>query len=722
MNIREISDVFKDTVSDIEALKSYNFGWASDRVRQGNAEDFQELNLFPRLFFSVPTVTASNQTRKQDTYQITLFFDDLLGYDNEGETDATLQIDKWASLQQYATAFIQRLNLIKQSILPNYIFIPEPPSFTFDSFVGAQRLITVQVDFTLVVPTNCEVVVKRIINVIGSVIAQGVTESNLFVSRKISASVEGNATVIGNLTIGQNIVEVESSVTSFALASGNIVKVQTISADTLGQATANASIQNILKVVGNVSAIGQVTGNIKLTLFTSSSVQANGNVDANIDVIAQGVSNVEANVIANAISEANIKLTIPISSSSTTQATTSADAKLTKVIEASANASGTIESSAQIIISVNAFATATAQTNSNATLSYSVNANALATGQSTAEAKVISIISAEATATANSTAEAGIGVAFVAAGVASGSVITADIIRTATFESSQVATGNTTGTITTAKNVSASVTGAATVTSATLTSEAAIDADATAFFLRVTNAGGTLTSTEQSAVNTLVISMKANGTWTKMLALYPMVGASAASCAQNLKSSSFTGTFTAGWTFASNGATPNGTSAYMNTGLTPSIHLSQNSASLGYYGGTTGISGDTCAIGSIDNASPQSQFALFPAASQGTYLSINDTSDATTNTNAAGFIFGSRTISTNLKISIRGVITTKTTNSVTPNNREVYLGARNFTSGILNYSSSQHRLTFIGDGLTDAEMADYYTSVQSFQTTLSRNV
>ena len=100
MNIREISDIFKDTADNITAIKSYNFGWASDRVRQGNTEDFQELNEFPRVFFAVPTITGSDQTRKQDTYQVTLFFDDLLGYDNEGDEDPTLQIDKWANLQQ----------------------------------------------------------------------------------------------------------------------------------------------------------------------------------------------------------------------------------------------------------------------------------------------------------------------------------------------------------------------------------------------------------------------------------------------------------------------------------------------------------------------------------------------------------------------------------------------------------------------------------------------
>jgi hypothetical protein len=67
------------------------------------------------------------------------------------------------------------------------------------------------------------------------------------------------------------------------------------------------------------------------------------------------------------------------------------------------------------------------------------------------------------------------------------------------------------------------------------------DSDAQAFFDRVTTASGSLSTTEQAAVNQLVLDLKANSIWTPMKAIYPMVGASAAACAQNLKSSSFTG-------------------------------------------------------------------------------------------------------------------------------------------------------------------------------------
>jgi len=67
------------------------------------------------------------------------------------------------------------------------------------------------------------------------------------------------------------------------------------------------------------------------------------------------------------------------------------------------------------------------------------------------------------------------------------------------------------------------------------------DADAQAFIDRIYSADGSLSTTEADAVNDLVIDLKGYGIWTKMKAIYPMVGASAAACKQNLKSSSLSG-------------------------------------------------------------------------------------------------------------------------------------------------------------------------------------
>ena len=810
MNIREISDVFKDTAAEISALKSYNFGWASDRVRQGNTEDFQELNTFPRVFFSVPTITGSDQTRKQDTYQVTLFFDDLLGYDNDGDADLTLQIDKWAALQQYATAFIQRLNLIKQTILPNYLFIPEPPQFTFDSFVGIQRLVTVQVNFNLVVPTNCEVTVQRIISVVGNVIAEGLATGNIFLSTSVSALIECTATATGAIVSGQqNVIEVESNVTAFALASGDIVTVKTVAASVVSTATVNAEVQRAVNVIGELNATGQVSGDISLTLFAIGSADARATIDANLEVITQGVTECEANVtgtgvmngslfvirtleaqsiaqatsqseiilskllsgfvtgsgvsegsvqlglkvdasieaqatseaslevttqnvttfdafvIATATSEASIQLIISVESSVDTTVTTSAEATLSRVLEATATATAQTSSDAQITIPVNADATATANTSADAQLSYTVNAAADATAQTSADAFITRIISADAIATANSSAEAGIGVTFVAAAVATATSSVAALTRTATMAANVSASATVSATLIKAQKVVASVSGAATV-SATLTSGIPYDTDAQEFFDRVTAAGGSLSSTEELAVNTLVTTLKTGSPslWTKMKAIYPMVGASPEACKQNLKSASFTGTFYGTWAFASEGATPNGTTGYMDTGLKPSIDFSANNSSFGVYQRDNNAkTGYVLGSQTGDNST---RILMQIKVDAGGTSQFNHSAGATNPTvsNSQGLFISSRTVSNEHKVFQNNSVLISA--AILENNprsdKNIYIGAYNFNGTASGFNNRQLAFVFIAEGLTDQNVTDFYTAVQDFQIDLSRQV
>lgn len=250
------------------------------------------------------------------------------------------------------------------------------------------------------------------------------------------------------------------------------------------------------------------------------------------------------------------------------------------------------------------------------------------------------------------------------------------------------------------------------------------DPDALAFFARVTAAGGTLSATEQLAIETLVLQMKNDGIWTKMKAIYPMVGASAAACAQNLKSSSFTGSFSSGWTFASTGVTPNGTSAYMDTNLIPSNTLSLNSSSIGFYGGNNlGSQLDKRALGAW-STSPNGILGIEPAHPNfGLFGDVNDSSGTfTSNSNTSGFIFASRTSSTTKIHSIRGTQSVKTENSTRLPSVSVVLGAFKKDTSILNYSAFQHRFSFIGDGLDSTNSSNFYTAVQAFQTTLGRAV
>jgi hypothetical protein len=114
-----------------------------------------------------------------------------------------LQLDKWATLQVYATAFIQRLNLIKQSILPNYIFIPEAPAMTFDSFTGLQRMITVQLNFTLVVPTNCEPVVSKLVECIANILTSSNLTASLTSVIKLVSSLQASSSLSASALVSK---------------------------------------------------------------------------------------------------------------------------------------------------------------------------------------------------------------------------------------------------------------------------------------------------------------------------------------------------------------------------------------------------------------------------------------------------------------------------------------------------------------------------------------
>jgi len=243
---------------------------------------------------------------------------------------------------------------------------------------------------------------------------------------------------------------------------------------------------------------------------------------------------------------------------------------------------------------------------------------------------------------------------------------------------------------------------------------ASFDADALAFFERVTAAGGTLSATEKIATNQLVLDLKANSLWTPMKAIYPMVGASAAACAQNLKSSSFTGTFTSGWTFASTGVTPNGTSAYFDTGLNGrtslnnlrhfSMYNNQNTSGIIHIGSLDNINGEQDYIG-------LGSFQIWRLNNKGSSIGRSSTSKglwiAKNSLTTVDLLYNNSLLS-----SVVGV----TTNTANVN---YYLATGPLGS---NFSSTSYAFASIGDGLTDTQASNFYTAVQAFQTTLSRQV
>lgn len=259
-----------------------------------------------------------------------------------------------------------------------------------------------------------------------------------------------------------------------------------------------------------------------------------------------------------------------------------------------------------------------------------------------------------------------------------------------------------------------------------------VDADWLAYYNRVITAGGLLSTTEQTATQKLVKDLKDYGIWTKMKAIYPMVGASAAACAQNLKSLSFTGTFTSNWTFASSGITPNGTSDFMNTGLNASTNLTTNNVHLSFYSNInqskTGFPVDIGANNSPSSLPTDNYLQLAVRRSTGAVFEANRYTSGIavsfSTSDSRGLTLGSRTTNTSNKIYKNGTLQATATSdnlSVNPN-LNIYIGATNQANTAGNFSNITCAFASIGDGLTDTEAGNFYTLVQAFQTTLSRNV
>jgi len=249
----------------------------------------------------------------------------------------------------------------------------------------------------------------------------------------------------------------------------------------------------------------------------------------------------------------------------------------------------------------------------------------------------------------------------------------------------------------------------------------AYDADATAFF----TAASITDTTQKSAVNTLVLSLKSANIWTKMKALYPVVGGVASSHAVNLKQpGTFNLSFATGWTHSSTGMTPNG-ATYANTNIIPSSNLLNFNAHLTYYSRTN----NTFASIDIGSASGTGNYfiQLYSSVLGGSRSSIqrNDTDYAIFGSaNRLGLFHGNITANNSEKIFQNGILrnTNTTTDLTNRNSTVIYLGALNSSGTEAAFTNRECAFSSIGDGLTDAEALSLYNAVQAYQTTLGRQV
>jgi hypothetical protein len=260
------------------------------------------------------------------------------------------------------------------------------------------------------------------------------------------------------------------------------------------------------------------------------------------------------------------------------------------------------------------------------------------------------------------------------------------------------------------------------------------DADALAFLSAAAITDATITS----AICTLVTTMKADGTWAKCNAIYPMVGGTATTHKFNLKNptdtnAAFRLSFVGGWTHSSNGALPNGTNAYADTFFTPSVDLSVTNGHVSLYSIIQSLLTTNIDIGSATGTGLANIVALVTGRSinlSSFYWGsqVAGTSATFSSTSSRGFFIGNQNGATAATRNIyrNGIVGTPATVYGTPvmPNRTLYLGALNsvVVNGPAYYSSRQFAFASIGSGLTTGEAVAFYNAVQAFQTTLSRQV
>ena len=245
-------------------------------------------------------------------------------------------------------------------------------------------------------------------------------------------------------------------------------------------------------------------------------------------------------------------------------------------------------------------------------------------------------------------------------------------------------------------------------------------------------ATGITDTTILNALNTFDTGLISNGLDTKMKALYPFVGGTAATHKFNFMDArdldtAFRLQFNGGWTHSSTGALPNGTNAYANTYITPSTNLDADNLSMSYYSRTnTSVIPTQILFSSFVNSS--SVCALFFDSNILYFDSFNNTPYigrvSVSESRSQGMYMGNRLNASINKIVRNGTVIASFATGGTGIRPtfSIYMAAANYQGSAVAFNSLQTAFGSIGNGLTDGEATTFYNLVQAFQTSLGRQV
>jgi hypothetical protein len=224
------------------------------------------------------------------------------------------------------------------------------------------------------------------------------------------------------------------------------------------------------------------------------------------------------------------------------------------------------------------------------------------------------------------------------------------------------------------------------------------------------------------ALNTLETDLTTYGLTAKMKALYPMVGGTAGKHSYNfMNTAAHQITWSGGLTHSSTGVLPNGVNGLGDSNyiLATSVStLTPQNNHISFYSRTDNSSGYD-----IYGAAATNQLGIiakYTPNGKAYYIVDGTYSPNVANANGNGFYLGAANSSSTTKLFRNG--SSIVTGSTAQTSFGGSTGNIKLFTGDGTYGSKECAFASVGTGLSDAEAANLYTAVQTFQTTLSRQV
>jgi hypothetical protein len=236
-----------------------------------------------------------------------------------------------------------------------------------------------------------------------------------------------------------------------------------------------------------------------------------------------------------------------------------------------------------------------------------------------------------------------------------------------------------------------------------------------------------ISGSNATAINQLVLDLKSNSLWNKIDAAYPLIGGTSSSTSYNLiDTTTYQITWNGTITFASTGVTGNGTNGWGNTNYRPSTELATSNMHLSQYKRTTG-NNDAYDIGGTNyddggSGTPENMMAQFGSTFYGAFSHVVPSPFVTaTETGKIGF-FSTANISNSTEIYKNGTSLATGAKTFGKSTQTIGLMCLNRDTFQADFSTREYAWFSIGEGLDDTDMSNFNTVIQTYQTTLGRNV